>query len=92
LRKKGSGDFLELSIIWNTAFAAGFLKIILSFYNCQNAPFRGSFLGSITYELNRNKVNIRWKWDLKRFTLPISTLDTKVVSTTRYYENGATGS
>lgn len=26
-------DNLELSIIWNTAFDAGFLEIILSFYN-----------------------------------------------------------
>jgi hypothetical protein len=33
-----------------------------------------------TLERYRKKVYIRWKWTLKRFTLPISTLDTKVLS------------
>jgi hypothetical protein len=30
-----------------------------------------------------NNVNIRWKWTLKRFILPISTLVTKAVSLIR---------
>ena len=37
----------------------------------------------------RNKVYIRWKRTLKRFTLPISTLDTKGVSVMRSWMNGA---
>jgi hypothetical protein len=28
-------------------------------------------------KIHRNKVYIRWKWTVKSFTLPISTLDTK---------------
>jgi hypothetical protein len=39
-------------------------------------------------EVNRNKVNIWWKGDIKRFTLPISTLLTKVVSVIRGWNNG----
>ena len=37
----------------------------------------------------RNKVYIEWKWTLKRFTLPISMFDTKVVTVIRCWKNGA---
>ena len=40
-------------------------------------------IGLIKLKLNRKKVYIRWKWTLKRFTLPISMLDTKVVPVIR---------
>jgi len=43
-------------------------------------------------EILRNYVNIRWKWTHMRFTLPISTLDTKVLSIIRCWKNGATNS
>jgi len=53
-----SKNNLELSIILNTAFAAGFLKIILSFYNSIMLNFGEVFLGRITYELLRNSLNL----------------------------------
>ncbi len=39
---------LELSILWNAPFAAGFLKINLNFRKRQNAPFWAYFSGMIT--------------------------------------------
>ena len=44
-----------------------------------NLPFdRGECFADRILKRYRNNVNIRWKWILKRFALPISTLDTKV--------------
>ena len=51
-------DALETSIIYSAPFAAGFLKIILSFSKCQDAPFRASFSRMITYKLIRKKVKL----------------------------------
>jgi hypothetical protein len=54
-------DGLEVSIIYIALFVADFLGIILKFQTGQNAPFRASFLGMITYELIWNKLKLTIK-------------------------------
>jgi hypothetical protein len=70
--------------------STGFLELRLTFFRCEGAPFWASYSAKIKFNIDRNNVNIRQKWTLKRFTLPISTLLTKVVSVIREWKNGAT--
>jgi hypothetical protein len=70
--------------------STGFLELRLTFFRCEGAPFWASYSAKIKFNIDRNNVNIRQKWTLKRFTLPISTLLTKVVSVILEWKNGAT--
>jgi hypothetical protein len=51
-------DSLEASIIKSAPFVAGLLECILGFQKCRNAPLRTHFIDVISYDTNRNKVNL----------------------------------
>jgi hypothetical protein len=76
-------------LVLKSAFLVRLFLIILNLSRSKPSFYVVRDLGELLDYIYRNKIYIRWKWTLDRFTLPISTLDRKAVSTTGLMKNRA---